>query len=69
MAEGLFLLIDALRSPARVLDWNETQWSYTLSLARRENLLGHLAAELDRAGLLHGLSDRLQALCCPQPCP
>jgi hypothetical protein len=61
VAETLRLLVDALRAPDVVLRWSAPQWSAALSLARRELVLGHLAAELDAAGLTAKVPVRVQA--------
>ncbi len=40
-------LINALRAPGRVASWNARTWTDVISLARRELMLGHLAAALE----------------------
>jgi Uncharacterised nucleotidyltransferase len=45
----------------RQTSWTPVQWSTALSLARRELVLGHLAAELETAGLTTKLPERVQA--------
>jgi hypothetical protein len=61
VAETLRLLVDAFKAPDTVLRWSPVQWSAALSLARRELVLGHLAADLEAAGLTAKLPDRVQA--------
>jgi hypothetical protein len=52
------LLLAALRQPATVLQWTAADWTAVLSMARRELVLGHLAAEIDSAGLLQDVPER-----------
>jgi hypothetical protein len=52
------LLLDALRDPAVVKDWSAGAWTSAISMARRELVLGHLAAEIDMAGYIQAIPDR-----------
>jgi hypothetical protein len=58
MAENLQLIVDALRDPKNVLPWSPKQWTAAFSLARRELVLGHFAAEVEAAGLMAQLPER-----------
>jgi Uncharacterised nucleotidyltransferase len=62
MAERLSLLVEALRDPASVTRWRDSQWRDAISLARREKMLGHLAAEVEAAGLMPQLPPQVRAL-------
>jgi hypothetical protein len=61
VAETLRLLLDAFKTPDTVLRWNAAQWTAALSMARRELVLGHFAADMDAAGLSVKLPARAQA--------
>lgn len=62
VVERLQLFITALRDPHSVTRWSAAQWSAALALARRERMLGHLAAELSRADILRLVPERGQTL-------
>lgn len=52
------LLLDALINPDCLADYNIADWELLLRLARKVKLLGHLAAELDKRGLLEEIPVR-----------
>ncbi len=60
MAKRMQLLLDALGAPTMVLRWSASDWTAALSMARRELVLGHLAAEIDAADLMSQLPERAQ---------
>jgi hypothetical protein len=60
MAETLRLLLDVFKAPEQALRWSAAEWSAALSLARRELVLGHLAAEIETAGLMSAMPARAQ---------
>jgi hypothetical protein len=61
VAETLQLLLDAFKAPDIVLRWSAQQWTSALSLARRELVLGHLAADIEAAALLDQVPERARA--------
>ncbi len=54
------MLVDVLRNPKTAEKLLPQQWTDIVSLARRELVIGHLAAELQRAGIFAQLEPRLQ---------
>jgi Uncharacterised nucleotidyltransferase len=61
VAETLRLLLNAFKTPDAVLRWTAMQWTSALSLARRELVLGHLAADIEAAGLADQVPERARA--------
>jgi hypothetical protein len=61
VAETMFHLLGALRDPARAQSWSGATWTAVISMARRELVLGHLAAEMEAAGLMAKMPERAQA--------
>ncbi len=61
MKETMRLLLAALRDPQAVKNWTAASWTAALSMARRELVLGHLAAEIDAAGLMMHIPERARA--------
>ncbi len=55
-------LIGLLRDPSMASSIAAGDWTGIVSLARRELVLGHLAAQLQAAGALSALPERLQAM-------
>jgi Uncharacterised nucleotidyltransferase len=60
VAETLQLLLNAFKAPDAVLHWSAAEWTAAFSMARRELVLGHLAAELEAAELTLKLPERAQ---------
>jgi Uncharacterised nucleotidyltransferase len=62
MTPAAKLLVDALRNPSAFMERSPREWTDIISIARRELVIGHLAAVLKENGYFNKLPERLQEM-------